>query len=389
MKQAILYILLTMGCAQLKAVEIDIRIYSNQQVKQAVVTTDTGLYYLLALNENLEQVDTIYDIFPQDSLRTFYLASEGNNIFINRGKERLGRYTALVFTAKNPEKEFRIDANRKGRIYHGDVRFTAKGGELIVVNRVDLEKYVAGVVESEAGHVDQLEFYKAQSVLVRTFAMKNYNKHIREGYNLKDDVTSQVYFSKAHYTNHEIIEQAVEATSDTVLVMPDCKPVLSVFHANSGGYTSNSEDVWLRPVDYLKSKPDSFSVDVGSFNWEREITASRFFAFFADKLGVENDINLQKALLNFEQEYRCSHFEYRGKKLKLTEVRRHFSLRSTFFSIEKKGDLIVLKGRGYGHGVGLSQDGAIEMSRRGFDYKSILEFYFTGVELESVKQLDI
>lgn len=389
MKQAGLLFLLFIGFAQLKAVELDIRIYSNQQVKQAVVTTDTGLYYLLALDENLQRVDTIYDVFPQDSLRTFYLATEGKNIFINRGKERLGRYTALVFTGEHSEKEFRINANNKGRVYHGDIRFTSKGGELVIVNRVNLEKYVAGVVESEAGHVDQLEFYKAQAVLARTFAMKNLNKHKSEGYNLKDDVTSQVYFSKSHYTNQKIIDAAVEATSDTVLVMPDCKPVLSVFHANSGGFTTNSEDVWLRPVDYLKSRPDSFSIDVGSYFWEREITSHRFFAYFAEKLKVPNDIHLQKALLNFDQQSRISHFEYKGKSLKLTEVRRHFNLRSTFFSLEQRGNIIVLKGRGYGHGVGLSQDGAIEMSRRGFDYKEILEFYFTGVELESVKQLDI
>jgi stage II sporulation protein D len=68
----------------------------------------------------------------------------------------------------------------------------------------------------------------------------------------------------------------------------------------------------------------------------------------------------------------------------LTKVRDDFRLRSTYFKGEVKGDSVILNGFGFGHGVGLSQDGAIAMSKSGFVYDEILRFYFQTVELESM-----
>ncbi|MDZ7845933.1 MAG: hypothetical protein U5L96_03680 [Owenweeksia sp.] len=73
-----------------------------------------------------------------------------------------------------------------------------------------------------------------------------------------------------------------------------------VFHANSGGYCTNAEDVWLQDVEYLRARFDSFSVGVGSYTWERQLPASEFFGYFASRLEVANDLFLRKALLNFE-----------------------------------------------------------------------------------------
>ncbi len=167
----------------------------------------------------------------------------------------------------------------------------------------------------------------------------------------------------------------------------DCDPVLSVFHANSGGFTVNSEDVWLKPVPQLRSRLDTFSIGVGSYTWEKRIDKDRFFNYFASMFGVKNDAELQKALLNFEQSDRQKYFSYKGKNLKLTKVRHDFRLRSTYFQVELDGTEVVLKGKGFGHGVGLSQDGAIEMSHRGFNYKSILHHYYSEIDLEALDRI--
>ena len=371
-----------------QALDIDVRLYANQKVERAIITLDTGLYFVLAYDQDRQLVDTVYDVFSADELRTFYLGATGNNLYLKRGSEKLGVFSRLRFTSRHPEKEFRIEANKKGRAYYGDLIFSAQSGSLQIVNRVDLEKYVAGVVESEAGHVDQLEFFKAQAVLARTFAIKNLGKHLAEGYNLKDDVSSQAYYSKAHYTHKELIDSAVQATRDTLLVLENCQPVLGVFHANSGGFTTNSEDVWQTEVSYLRARRDSFSENVGSYTWEKKVPAASFYRFVAQRLGVKNNIRLRKALLNFDQEQRQAYFRYDGQRLKLTEIRRQFGLRSTYFSVEKQGSDLLLKGRGFGHGVGLSQDGAIEMSRRGYSYREILHYYYSNIELESLHRLE-
>ncbi|MDZ7845932.1 MAG: hypothetical protein U5L96_03675 [Owenweeksia sp.] len=70
-------------------------------------------------------------------------------------------------------------------------------------------------------------------------------------------------------------------------------------------------------------------------------------------------------------------------------MRRKFNLRSTFFDVtEGPGNQVTLKGRGYGHGVGLSQDGAMEMARRGYSYREIIDYYYEGVELEDISRVD-
>lgn len=368
--------------------EIDVRLYATTSTSQAIVTPDTGVYHLMALDAEGRFIDTIYDIFPQDPQRTFYLRVQQGKIRVKRGKEFLGLFPQVRFKGIHAEKEFRIEVQGKGRAYYGDLRFFSREEDLITVNQVALEKYVAGVVESEAGHVDQLEFYKAQAVLARTFALRNQHKHLKEGYNLKDDVSSQVYFSKAHFRNATLIDSAVAATRDTVIVLENCRPILSVFHANSGGYTVGAEDVWLNALPYLETRVDSFSCYGPSYRWEKRFPADKVYGYFARMLGVANDIHLKKALLNFNRSERLAHFSYAGKTLKMTRVRKDFGLKSTYFTIEPLEDgQLLLSGQGFGHGVGLSQDGAIEMAKRGYSYQQILHFYFSDIELESLQHI--
>lgn len=362
-----------------------IRIFSTKTVDKVIVTPDAGLYYLAAYDKNLNLIDTIYDVFDLDSIRTFYFTRSGNSISVSRGKEKIGSYKALGLLSADRTKEFRINANGRGRIYQDDLQIRIYKGHLQLVNIVDIEKYVAGVVESEGGHVEELEFFKAQAVLARTFALKNLRKHLKEGYNLKDDVSSQVYFSKCHYKNADCIEEAVALTQDTVIVTLDCEPILGVFHANSGGQTVGSDHAWYSAIEYLQPVRDSFSVGVGSYYWEKKISKSSFYDFIARKMKVSNDLSLKKALLNFSQRERKKYFVHKGHRLKLTTIRNQFKLKSTFFRVVEDGNYVVLKGKGYGHGVGMSQDGAIEMSNKGYGYQQILHFYYKNVELESVE----
>lgn len=381
---SIVFILL-LSTTVIQALDLRVRLYSASEVSETIITTDSIDFSLLALDEEGKIIDTIYDVFAADSLRTFYLSSTPQGLSVKRGNHSIGLYKKVLFKGLDSLQQFRIKANKRERAYYGDIEVELRSNHLYLINRVNLELYVAGVVESEAGHVPELEFFKAQAVLARTFALKNIRKHAKDGYNLKDDVSSQVYHSRAHYTHKDLIEKAVALTRDTILVSTDCEPILSVFHANSGGYTVNSEDVWLRAIDYLKSAEDSFSIGVGSYSWTKEISKERYFKYFASMMGLKNDLQFQKALLNLHQEGRESHFKYKGKSLKLTKVRHDFKLKSTYFKAEIKADKVILNGFGFGHGVGLSQDGAIAMSKGGFSFREILSFYFHSVELESLE----
>lgn len=388
MKLKLAFILLVVSL-KLGAVDLEVRLFSNLHIHQLTVIPDTGLYHLVAMDSKMRPIDTIYDVFAQDSIRKLYFKRSGRDVLLSRSSQKLGYFKTLRLVSAHPKKEFRIQVGKRKRVYHGNLQVRVHRGELQLVNIVDVESYVGGVVESEGGHVKELEYFKAQAVLARTFALKNINKHRSEGYGLKDDVTSQVYFSRSRYQNKARIDSAVFLTKDTVIVQQDCLPILGVFHANSGGVTTNAEDAWLTSVSYLKAREDSFSVGVGSYSWERKVSKKDFYSYVANRMKVSNDILLHKALLNLNRSGRESSFRFKKRKLKLTNFRKRYKLRSTYFTVNDAGDYLILKGKGYGHGVGLSQDGAIEMSRRGYNYRDILYFYFDSIELECIEFANI
>ncbi|TVQ78356.1 MAG: SpoIID/LytB domain-containing protein [Flavobacteriales bacterium] len=370
-------------------IELRIRLYDAPE--KITVSVKEGLYSLVAADPSGNFIDTIWDIHEDDPVRIFYIRRVGTKVEINM--KGLGTHTFqeiwLVPHPQNPDPSFIIQGTGRDRWYQDKLHFFVIDNdgkkELTTVNQVAIEKYVAGVVESEGGRFNQLEYFKAQAVLARTFAIKNLRKHIRHRYNLRDDVSSQVYHSRAYLQNATEIKFAALATKDTILVDEDGDILLGLFHANSGGQTANAGDVWSRDISYLRSKPDPFSVGQTSYSWTKKIPKADVMKFVTSQIGSSyNPGDLHKALINFQQENRKSHFEFQNKKIKLTQFRTRFGLRSTFFIIQEEGDFYVFKGRGFGHGVGLSQDGAINMSASGYSYKEILYFYFDKTQLENI-----
>src|SRR5690606_3774381 len=101
----------------IQAFDIKIRIFSDMTVDKVVVTPDTGIYYLMAYNSELQKVDTIADIFNTDPARTFHIQVSGKKVLVSRGGQKMGSYDALRFESSGEPREFRIDANGKKRIY--------------------------------------------------------------------------------------------------------------------------------------------------------------------------------------------------------------------------------------------------------------------------------
>lgn len=369
--------------------EIKVKIFSTLDVSQTLVSPKTGFFHLVACNEHFQIIDTISEIHHDDQVKLLHFKQSGKLTSVHLSKEHLGDYEGLILFAADTSHNFIINVNNTERWYDGHLRIRVFKNSLQIVNQVPLEQYVAGVVESEGGRYNEMEYFKAQAVLARTFALRNWKKHMSEGYNLKDDVSSQVYFNRAYYTHAAMIYEAVNATRDSVLVLQEtCKPILAVFHANSGGQTANSEEAWHNKVPYLRSQPDPYSVGRPSYQWTKKIPKAELENYLAKKLNVKVSPELQEAIANFQQPNRKSVFTFQGKTVPLRDVRFAFKLRSTFFSIEAVGNFYELNGLGYGHGVGLSQDGAINMASKGFSYKDILYFYYKQVELENLNYLD-
>ena len=372
--------LFILSSSWLHGLTLDVRLFSRDNVTSSWISVQKSTYYLVALDANANVIDTVADIIPDKSLGTLNVQNGKGTVSVKYGQQDFGAFTALALVRAAVTGAFIIKGSGRERIYTGDLIFKSKNGTLLIINRVSLEEYVAGVVESEGGHVAEFEYFKAQAVLARTWVLRNLDKHLDEGYNVKDDVTSQAYYSKAYLQNSALILKAVRETADTILLDEKGEVVFGAFHANSGGETVNSEDVWAGKIAYLRATKDTFSLKMEKAYWQKEIDKEKFIAFYAKEMGFSaSDSAFRRAVCTFKQPNRLAYFTYGKKQLKLRWVREHFGLRSTYFSVTDKGGTVLLNGRGFGHGVGLSQEGAMRMAELGFDYKAILAHYFTNV----------
>lgn len=357
---------------------INIQLLSSLSIKNFEFIADSGKYDLISDNKligSLQQNEKCSFEVRKNKIKAI---AENGSFSGNYSEIQIrGRKQTDIFILESKDKQF---ARRR---YDNDLYVNIDKESLKLINDVNFEKYIAGVVESEGGSEAPLEYYKTQAILCRTYSLKHYDKHLESGFNLCDDVHCQAY--KGRCEKNRMIYSAAIETAGLVIVDEQLRIISATFFANSGGETANSEDVWQNQVSYLRSIPDSYSLNQPGSIWEKSISIEQWNKYLESKQIVLSGNNND---LKFEQKSRKKNYTYNQQDLPLKAIRSDWGLRSTFFSIEVSGENIILKGKGYGHGVGLSQEGAMQMARQGFNYESIIDHYFTKVKIMSIKSLD-
>lgn len=277
-------------------------------------------------------------------------------------------------------------SSRKERTYQGSLKIGIEKEGLLLVNLVHLNDYLCGVIQAESGVNQNLEYYKVQAILARTYALKNVDKHRDEGFMLTDLVNCQAYHGRC--THPDVIRKAVEDSNGEVVVDQSLQLITAAYHANSGGQTANPEAVWNKPVPYLRSVIDTFSVGMPGYYWTKTITENEWFGYLSRKFGYPLEDSLAKVkALNWRQPFREAFFVDKKYGIPLRDIRTDFKLKSTFFSVYHVNGQVELRGRGFGHGVGLSQEGAMAMSKKGYTYKQIISFYYQQVMVMDMRTL--
>lgn len=266
------------------------------------------------------------------------------------------------------------------RIYDGDLQCLHDLGFLVMINTCNIDNYIAGVVQAEGGTGRNIEYIKTQALLVRTYLYRYLGRHIIDRYNLCDDTHCQAYMGNS---TNSLINKAVIETTGLVVLGRDSLPIMSAFHSNCGGETESSENVWLSGQPYLKKVIDPYCSGSRSARWTKTITIDVWEDYLRSSgctfpAGSIPDFNF--AQLTRQKNYRTG-----SCSLPFTKIRDDLSLRSSFFSVTRNGDSIILRGKGYGHGVGLCQEGAMVMASRGFNYRQILQFYYSNVIISDIK----
>lgn len=273
-----------------------------------------------------------------------------------------------------------------GAAYRGTLGVTFSEGVLRLVHQVDLEDYLLGVVGAELPASSPPAALEAQAIASRSYALAG----LRAGIALEDGERSQVY--RGAGAESEAVRQAVRATRGLVLLR-GTRVLKAYFHSTCGGFRVGVSEVFPEPPEpALEGNRCGFCDGTKHSAWTLEIAAAEL-ARLLQPLGVPADIRELRVL--------DEHSSGRARTLVAVvpggerrigaiDFRRCLGthrLRSTWItSIERRDDggAFVIRGRGFGHGVGLCQVGAIEQARRGRDAQSILGSYYPGAIVEKL-----
>jgi stage II sporulation protein D len=359
---------------------LTIRLFSQIKVQSFTIKPELGNYIVWA--NGIEVLNTT----ANPSIKLTYL---NDSIELKSADRLVGKFKRIKFSSSDQGATFQVKMllpERKPRLYQDNIIVDVEQGNLKCVNEIELDNYVGGVVQAESGRLSHPEFYKVQTILARTFALAHIQKHALEGFSLCDHTHCQAYFGKP--TELNIIKSVFE-TKNKIVVDENLNLIEAAFHSNSGGQTLNSEDVWGSKLSYLRSVNDSFSLKMPNAKWERKIAKDDWISYLKIKHNYPVDDEDAKLLaFNFKQDTRKPFLESNNIKVPLKIVRTDFQLKSTFFSIVPKDDSLIFKGKGFGHGVGMCQEGAMRMAKLGYTYLDILNFYYQNTQLIDLRLLD-
>ena len=171
--------------------------------------------------------------------------------------------------------------------YDDDLSVKVEDNRMQLINKLDMEKYIAAVIEAEGGNGANRQYYMAQAVLIRTFTIKNLYKHAEDGFNLCDEVHCQAY--KHRCTQNPEILEATRATAGSVLVDKDEVLIMSPFHSNCGGKTCPAGMVWQRDLPYLQSVDDPFCINQTNALWTIRVPRQEWLSFISEYTGSSID----------------------------------------------------------------------------------------------------
>ena len=375
-----------------KAINLDVRIYANYRITSFDLTPISGKYSIY------HKTNLVTDLQNEITLN---FAVEGKQIRVKNAGKNIGLFDTLYITGKGLMNKFKIQPEKyRIRTYDDGLKLIVSGGSFWIINQVGLENYVAGVAEAEGGgSIYNLEYFKVQAIICRTYALNNFRKHLEEeGFNLCDKVHCQAYRGRC---KSYLILQAITQTCGIVIMDADTNLITAAFHSNCGGQTVNSEHIWTYPLSYLKSIKDPYCNNGLNARWEKTIPKNKWNNYLHKKkyypvkrktVPVDSSSSMEDALLDVRETTPAHNssslsFTQNTRKLYLYDsiplkfVRTDFKLKSTFFSVEDNGETVHLKGKGFGHGVGLCQEGAMQMAKQGHSYEEIIKFYYTNVKI--------
>lgn len=247
-------------------------------------------------------------------------------------------------------------------------------------NKLLLDDYVYGVVGAEMPITFSKEALKAQILATRTFTLNKLEKNPDYKFSTNDqayynDTELQSRWQDKYQEYSDYIKELIKETEKEIITYNNT-PIEAFYFAMSNGYTSSAKEVFGINEDYLISvSSDLENESLAKFKQEKEINYNEF----VQNLGLSTPITINN--IERDESNRVKSIIINNKKFTGVEIRKKLNLRSTDFNIYLLDDKIKIETKGYGHGVGLSQYGANELAKHGYNYKEIIMYYYHNVEI--------
>ena len=284
------------------------------------------------------------------------------------------------------------------------IRVGTREGNRVTVRSVPLEEYVQGAILSEfapaAGDPGVVErMFEVQAVIGRTYALAHLGRHRADGFDVCATTHCQL-FQPARLRTSRWTGQTAEAVRQTTgaVLWFDGAAATALFHADCGGHTSSADDVWggtAKP--YLVSVADDGAARAAHATWRYEASRTAVLAALNSDPRTRAGARLDGLQVVERDEagraeriaiHGAEDRTVRGETLRevLGEALGARTVRSTWFDVRRTGATFVFEGRGFGHGVGLCQAGALARVRAGDTLTAILEHYYPGTRLVRLRR---
>ena len=283
------------------------------------------------------------------------------------------------------------------------IRVGVKEGNRITIRKVPFETYVQATILSEFappnGDPDVVErMLEVQAVIGRTYALSHLNRHGSEGFDVCATTHCQLFEPSRLTTSRWAAQSAnaVRRTTATVLWFRD-GPAEALFHADCGGHTSRADEVWSGTGQpYLVSSEDDGPAASAHATWRYETTEAAMVAALNKDPRTKVGTTLRGIqVLERDPAGRAERIAIHGSQDRIVRgeefrdaLAQSFggrAIKSTWFEIRRVGSSYILDGRGFGHGVGLCQAGALARIRAGAKLPAVLQQYFPGTRLITLR----
>ncbi len=262
------------------------------------------------------------------------------------------------------------------------------------ITEMSAEDYIFGVVAAEMPALYEKEALKAQAIAAYTFACTRKAENAEKDYDITTDPSSDQSFitekearEKWGEKAEEYIKKIRSAVEETknYMITYNKKPIIAVYHAISSGKTESAKDVWDADLEYLTAVESEGDKLATNYKSQSTYTEAELKAALAD--AVELSGNPAEFFGNITRTASggVKTLTVCKKELSGTRLRTLLNLRSSNFTVNYADNKFTFTVLGYGHGVGMSQNGADYMAKQGSDFKEILTHYYKGCKVEKIE----